>query len=88
MSFNKSDERKPKINYRERILICSVSILLLFVGCAQQKDKRAKEQSEIEVVSGFAKVNGTRLYYEVAGKGKMIHNVNHNESLYESKEAE
>ena len=72
MSFNKSDERKPKINYRERILICSVSILLLFVGCAQQKDKRAKEQSEIEVVSGFAKVNGTRLYYEVAGSGELI----------------
>ena len=60
------------MNHNVRILIYSISIILLFVGCTQQKDKRAKVETKLEVVSGIAEVNGTRLYYEVAGKGDPI----------------
>ncbi len=55
-----------------KILIYNISIILLLVGCGQQKDKRAKVETKLEVVSGIAEVNRTRLYYEVVGKGDPI----------------
>ena len=60
------------MNCYVRILLYSLSILLLFFGCTQQKDRLVEEKAKIEVASGFAEVNGTRLYYEVAGSGDPI----------------
>jgi len=41
-----------------------VSLTILFCYCISQNER--------EIISGFAEVNGTRLYYEVGGAGETI----------------
>jgi 3-oxoadipate enol-lactonase len=45
--------------------VCAVFLIALLVGCAGQSSAPDRQ-------SGFAQVNGTRLYYDVAGSGDPI----------------
>ncbi len=56
--------------YRQsRILILSVSILLLIAGCGEQEERLAAEEAEMEKSSGFVSVEGAELHYVIEGKG-------------------
>ena len=52
--------------------ILPLAVLLCFVFGCQKGEEAADKAEEIQIETGYAEVNGTRLYYEVAGEGDVI----------------
>lgn len=61
--------RGDKMNRIFRILICSISIILLIIGCTRQEDKTDKEEVQPEKTSGYVIVDGIKLPYFIEGTG-------------------
>ena len=60
---------------KNRLKILALATLLCFAFGCQQGEEAANTTEvteEIQIESGYAEVNGTRLYYEVAGSGDAI----------------
>lgn len=57
---------------RKLLLIIPLAILLCFTfGCKQGEDV-AEVEEDVQIETGYADVNNTRLYYEIAGSGNAI----------------
>jgi len=60
---------------KKLLAIFPLIFLLCFVLCCKQGEEtasKAEEADEIQIETGYAEVNGTRLYYEAAGSGDAI----------------
>ena len=60
---------------KKLLMILPLVLLLCFpFGCKQGEEAAslAEETEEIQIETGYAEVNNTRLYYEVAGSGDAI----------------
>ena len=60
---------------KKLLMIMSLAILLCFMlGCQQGEEMAgtAEATEELQIETGYAEVNDTRLYYEVAGSGDAI----------------
>ena len=60
---------------KKLLTILALAVLICFVFGCQKGEKAAgtaEEAEEIQIETGYAEVNGTRLYYEVAGSGDAI----------------
>jgi len=67
--------------YRQsRILILSVSILLLIAGCGEQEEKPAATKPEAEETTGFITVDSVELRYVIEGKGTPCIVLGHSEA--------
>ena len=69
-------------------MILSVVLVLFFtLGCQQGQERTKVEEAKFEKETGFAEVNGTKLYYEIAGTGEplvLIHGWSFDSRCWES----
>ena len=54
----------------QKIFICAISVFALLVS--KQIDAKEKRQAFLRIDTGYALVNGTKLYYEINGAGETL----------------
>ena len=64
----------------QKILILSLLIVFILVGCAKKGDKIAKEDAQQQETSGVVSVEGAELHYVIEGKGTPCIVLGHSES--------
>ena len=57
---------------KKLLLILPLVILLCFTFSCQQGEEVAEEVEKVQIETGYADVNKTRLYYEIAGSGDAL----------------
>jgi len=57
---------------KKLLLILSLAFLLCFTFSCQKAEEVAEASEEIQRETGYAEVNNTRLYYEIAGSGDTL----------------
>src|SRR4030043_1258436 len=72
--------QRVNMNHNLKILIWSLFIAFLLVGCAKKGAKTAKGVSQQEETSGVVSVEGAELHYVIEGKGTPWLGLGHSES--------
>ncbi len=73
---------------KKLLMVIPLVFLLCFaVSCQQGQERTKVEETQFESETGYADVNGTKLYYEIAGKGEplvLIHGWSFDSRCWES----
>src|SRR4030042_1184949 len=68
------------MNNNLKILILSLLVVFILVGCAKKGAQTAKEDAQHQETSGVVSVEGAELHYVVEGKGTPWLGLGHSES--------
>lgn len=68
------------VSNNQKILILSLLIVFILVGCAKKEAKTAKGVSQHQETSGVVSVEGAELHYVIEGKGTPCIGLGHSES--------
>jgi proline iminopeptidase len=72
--------QEVNVSNSQKILILSLLIVFILVGCAKKGDKIAKEDAQHQETSGVVSVEGAELHYVIEGKGTPCIVLGHSES--------
>src|SRR4030042_4522602 len=72
--------QRINVSNNQKILVLSLFIVFLLVGCAKEGAKTAKGVSQQEETSGLVSVEGAELHYVIEGKGIPWIGLGHSES--------
>jgi len=68
------------VSNNQKILILSLLIVFILVGCAKKGAKTTKEDAQHQETSGVVSVEGAELHYVIEGKGTPCIGLGHSES--------